>query len=418
MSSTHLCATSAKVVPDAGGGGTSRLDYLDATRAFALVLGVVFHASLSFLPVFMGWAVQDVSTSPLVTLFTTISHTFRMPTFFLLAGYFSRQSLHRRGLGEFVRSRALRIGVPFVAGWFLLRPLLVSGWILGAMSLRGDPDVVAGLVGGFRSLGNLPAGLFTGSHLWFLYYLAMITALVLVVRWGAGVSGLWGEAMARRVDAWVAWLAESPVGPGLLALPTLVALGFMSSWGVDTPDRSLVPHLPVVVIEGSHFVLGWMLNRQPERMARLTRLTVARWLVAGVGIVVVLTLGDIERNPGHAWHAPARWVHAVGYALTLWLLVLLTLGVFRTLCPRPGAWVRYIADSSYWMYLIHLPIVVWLQVAVAEVPLPWFFKLGIITAVTLGVCWVSYDLCVRATWVGWLLNGRRRARVLAPGLGG
>ena len=36
----------------------SRLDYLDATRAFALVLGVAFHASMSFLPFFAGWAVQ------------------------------------------------------------------------------------------------------------------------------------------------------------------------------------------------------------------------------------------------------------------------------------------------------------------------------------------------------------------------
>ena len=32
----------------------SRLDYLDATRAFALVLGIVFHACLSFYVSFHG----------------------------------------------------------------------------------------------------------------------------------------------------------------------------------------------------------------------------------------------------------------------------------------------------------------------------------------------------------------------------
>ena len=42
---------------------STRLHYLDATRAFALLLGIVFHASLSFMPVFIGWAVMDVSTS-------------------------------------------------------------------------------------------------------------------------------------------------------------------------------------------------------------------------------------------------------------------------------------------------------------------------------------------------------------------
>src|SRR5215472_8994714 len=91
----------------------SRLEYLDATRAFALVLGVVFHASLSFMPLFMGWAVQDVSTSPLVAKFMTVSHSFRMETFFLLAGLFSHLTYHRKGAGAFVRSRVLRIVVPY-----------------------------------------------------------------------------------------------------------------------------------------------------------------------------------------------------------------------------------------------------------------------------------------------------------------
>src|SRR5262249_55666699 len=108
----------------------SRLDYLDATRAFALVLGVVFHASLSFMPMYIGWAVQDVSTSPLVSMFMTASHCFRMETFFLLAGFFSRLTFHRKGAAEFVGSRVLRIVVPFVVGWFVLKPLLVSCWIM------------------------------------------------------------------------------------------------------------------------------------------------------------------------------------------------------------------------------------------------------------------------------------------------
>src|SRR5690242_9405563 len=129
-----------------------RLDYLDATRAFALVLGIVFHACLSFVPVFMGWAVQDVSTSPLVAMFMTVSHSFRMEAFFLLAGFFSHLTFHRKGAREFARARVLRIGVPFVLGWFILRPLIVSGWIMGSASLHGRVDVWAGLLGGFQSL--------------------------------------------------------------------------------------------------------------------------------------------------------------------------------------------------------------------------------------------------------------------------
>ena len=392
----------------------SRLDFLDATRAFALVLGIVFHASLSFTPTFMGWAVQDISTSPLVAMFFTVSHSFRMETFFLLAGFFGHVMFHRRGTAEFVRSRAIRIGVPFVAGWFLLRPLLVSGWIMGSASLRGDYHFWPGIRDGFESLKTLPAGIFTGSHLWFLYYLALITAMTLVLRGVMKVSGSWYGAMARRIDGVVAWLANSRLSLPVLVIPTAVTLGFMRFWAVDTPDQTLRPNLPVLLLYGGFFLLGWMFGRQPGAITGFARLTPERWILAGVGIAATILLGGIEQDPGHPHYAAAHVGFAVSYAVTMWSLVSLAIGVFKKLCSESHAWVRYIADSSYWLYLIHLPIVVWLQVAVAEIHLHWALKLAFISTITIALALLSYDLFVRSTWIGWILNGRRRERAMTP----
>ena len=50
----------------------------------------------------------------------------------------------------------------------------------------------------------------------------------------------------------------------------------------------------------------------------------------------------------------------------MWRLVWLTIGLFRHFMSRANGFVRYVADSSYWMYLIHLPIVIWTQVAPAD----------------------------------------------------
>jgi peptidoglycan/LPS O-acetylase OafA/YrhL len=408
---TSSAAVSASV--RSPGADSSRLDYLDATRAFALVLGVVFHASLSFMPVFIGWAVQDVSTSPLIAKFMTISHSFRMEVFFLLAGFFSHLTFHRQGVGEFARSRALRIVVPFVVGWFILRPLLVSGWIMGAASLRGDVDVWAGLRGGFQSLSTLPSGIFRGSHLWFLYYLAMITVLMLAVRRCVTATGSWHVKVVQRADAAVAWLANSRFTVVVLAVPTAATLWFMRLWGMDTPDQSLQPHIPVLAIYAGFFVLGWLLDRQRELISQFTRLTSPRWILAGIGAAAILVLGEVERDPAHSHYVAAHMAYALGYALTMWALVFLTIGIFRKLCLQPNALVRYVADSSYWMYLIHLPLVIWLQVAVAELPLHWSLKLALISATTLMISLLTYDLFVRSTFIGWVLNGRRRNRVLA-----
>ena len=151
-------------------------------------------------------------------------------------------------------------------------------------------------------------------------------------------------------------------------------------------------------------------------LSEITRLTLPRGILAGFGIAAILVLGPIEHDPAHPHYFAAHVAYAMSYALTMWSLTFLTIGMFRKLSARPNAFVRYIADSSYWMYLVHLPVVVWLQVAVAELPLHWSFKLALISMLTIGFSLLTYDLFVRSSFLGSLLNGRRRERVMAPWL--
>ena len=68
---------------------------------------------------------------------------------------------------------------------------------------------------------------------------------------------------------------------------------------------------------------------------------------------------------------------------------------------------RYLADASYWTYLIHLPLVLVAQVLMLDAPLPWWGKLGVVVGGVMAVSLLSYELLVRHTFVGLWLNGRR-----------
>ena len=392
--------------------GTERLHALDAVRAFALLLGVVFHASLSFMPITIGWAVMDLSTSPVVSAFVVVSHSFRMELFFLIGGFFAHLSFHRQGAGRFLRSRAVRLGVPFVVGWFVLWPLIVSAWVMGAASMRGEVDIAAGLVEGFKTFEALPEGLFVRTHLWFLYYLGLITVVALGLRALLGLLPGVFEKVAQRADQLLRGVAQRPFGLLALVLPTIGLLWLMRGWGMDTPDQSLLPHWPVLGIYGGFFALGWMLHRNREQLAPLTRLSWRRGVEVSGAIAGALHFAAVQGDPGHPWHAEYRLAFTISYAIMMWLLVLLTIGLFRKIFDRSRPWVRYVADSSYWMYLIHLPVVAWLQVTVAEWPLHWTLKLAFISLVTVGLALLTYDLIVRSTWIGWILNGHRRPRLL------
>ncbi|ATC65574.1 hypothetical protein CMV30_17360 [Nibricoccus aquaticus] len=392
-----------------------RLHYLDAARAFALLLGVVFHASLSFMPAFIGWAVMDVSTSALVPAFVLMSHAFRMETFFLLAGFFSQLALSRQKLAHFIGSRFLRIGVPFVAGWFILRPLIVSGWVMGRASMSGDYDFGAALHSGFQDIARLPEGLFTGTHLWFLYYLNLITALALMIRVLGQIFRQTFRRFLRFIDhAFSSLISTRACLPGLV-VPTAAALWFMNGWGMDTPDRTLSPHLPALLIYSGFFLAGWLAARREGLLDRFARLTWSRGVITVIAIATTLLLSNVQMNPATPRYELARATFCVSYAAMMWLLVSLTLGVFKKLNAGPIRLTRYLADSAYWIYLVHLPVVVWLQVMAAELPLHGLMKLAGISLITLATGLLTYDLFVRSTALGQLLSGRRSPRVI-PGL--
>jgi peptidoglycan/LPS O-acetylase OafA/YrhL len=386
--------------------------YLDAVRAFALLLGIVFHASLSFVPVFIGWAVMDVSTSSIVGVFLLISHSFRMELFFLIAGFFSHMTFHRKGTGTFIRSRLTRIAIPLVAGWFILRPLIVSSWVMGGESMRGEVNILNGLKTGFESLGQLPTGLLTGTHLWFLYYLLLVTAIALAGRAVLSLAPGIYSLVSRRTDALIAWVASSRLSWLVLSLATAVCLWYMNGWGMDTPDKSLVPRWPVLIVYGGFFALGWLLHRQQRLLERFARLTWGRVATGILAVAVTIVLSSFQNDFGHPRFALIRAGFSLSYALMMWSLVSLSIGLFKRYFDKPGKIVRYIADASYWLYLIHLPVVVWLQIAFAELPFHWLFKLIAISLLTIGFSIILYDLFVRSTLIGKILNGQKRQRVL------
>ena len=96
---------------------------LDALRGFAMLLGIVLHASLSFIPDF-PWLVKDEKQSSGLYLLFAAIHGFRMPLFFILSGFFASMMVQKKGLGFYARHRTKRILLPLVIFPIILGPLI------------------------------------------------------------------------------------------------------------------------------------------------------------------------------------------------------------------------------------------------------------------------------------------------------
>lgn len=380
----------------------TRLHALDAVRAFALLAGIVLHATMSF---FLPIPAMDVSQSTSLGVLFYVIHIFRMTLFFVIAGLFAHKVFHRRGLRAFARDRGRRIVLPMFVGWLILSPLLGVIVVWGLIRTFGAPAEGAPTP---PSMG-LPL-----THLWFLYYLCIFYVSFLALRQlFVAVAGS-NTFLHRAVDKVVAGLTSTVVGPVVFGLP--LAAVFLSSpawaaWlGLPTPDYGLTPQLPAVVGYGGAFALGWMLDRQGELLHSIRR----NGLI-NLGIAVVLTVASLmlvglaptmAPDPfvdSAAWQRP---VYILCYTSAMWFWTFGIIGTALRFLSHPSARWRYLADASYWMYLAHLPVVFFLQVVVAQLPLHWSIKFPFILLVTTALLLLSYHWLVRPTRLGRVLNGK------------
>ena len=374
-----------------------RLHAFDAVRALALLLGVVFHAGFSFIPGMIPglWAMVDSSPSVALSGLLFTLHMFRMSLFFFVSGFFARMLFLRRGARGFWANRSKRILVPLVAGWVILFPALAVVWIWGITKTFGG-NVPAPPA----NLPPPPPGAFPLTHLWFLYYLLVLYVLVVAGR--SVVVALDRNGSVRRtVDAGLRAIVDRGFAAVLLPLPLIVLLVSRPNWiawfGVPTPDQSVIPELASLVGYGTAVALGWLVHRQVDLLAVWGR----QWSVhlAGALISTTACLSMIGLVPAFVPAVPGlrTIVFASCYCLAIWLQTFGIVGLAISRISGRSHIVRYVADASYWIYLVHLPVVAAFQVLAGSVPVHWTLKFPLILIASLTVLFVSYHYLVRPT---------------------
>ena len=95
-------------------------------------------------------------------------------------------------------------------------------------------------------------------------------------------------------------------------------------------------------------------------------------------------------------------------SLFAWLMIFGSIGLFRALLSRENKTMRYISDSSYWLYLAHLPLVILAQWFVKDWQIPALVKFVAITVVVSAILLLTYEYLIRYTIIGSILNGPRK----------
>ncbi|TWT81015.1 Glucans biosynthesis protein C [Planctomycetes bacterium CA13] len=507
----------------------SRRHDLDALRAVAMLLGIVLHATLSFIPGPNVWVVRDTQSSEVFGLFLGAIHGFRMPLFFLLSGFFTMMLFRKRGIKSLLVHRFKRIFLPMMIGLFTIIPAtwIVSAYVnskvnssestsskienadvLMATAMGNSrrieqlldegvdvdttddkgttPLMLAALFGRSEAaellidrganvsaktkkgetvemmlhvnyeltewIGSLldidlareaveqgrieialmlPPGELTGvdlkseaietdpleagmtgllaalyyipvfGHLWFLWFLcwfvigfSVLVPIGKLISWPQLSRGY--SALIAKSRSWVSCLWLIPI--------TMIPQSFMGDQGLGFgPDTSigLLPIPAVFAYYAIFFAFGAIYYDAADDQGQMGR----HWAVTIPFCLLVLF--PIGLSTAQHLEGIGRVTNVFVQVAYAWLLSFGLMGVFGRYFPTKSNTMRYLSDSSYWLYLAHIPLIILVQYWVREYEISSFVKFPLVCLITTGILLVSYHWLVRYTPIGTLLNGKR-----------
>ena len=365
---------------------TSRLFYIDHLRAALVILVVLHHVSLVYGASVEGfYYLEPPFTDPNafrnLLVFALANQAWFMGAFFLLAGYFTPGSFDRKGSGSFLKDKLIRLGIPLILFYFVLNPISRIGWWLMPASMTGITTPLTWQAYP-RLLGLGP--------LWFV-------AMLLIFSLGYAV---WRGLTRNQTSA---ELSES-------ALPSYGRIGILvlALAGVSYLVRIVIPlgesvsefptlaYLPQYL---SFFVVGAVASRRNWMQRIPSSMSVVGFLVAAAAFVFLFPLAfsgqwfSLEITPaldnamgnGH-WQSAvyALWdsIFAVGLCLGL-------IPLFRRFFNGQSWLGSFLSRQSYTVYIIHIPIIVFLAYALRGIQLATLIKFGVVSIIVVPICFAA-----------------------------
>ena len=358
---------------------TSREHFWDALRAFLMLLGIPYHVMLSYRPgqdfiVHSGEGVRGFSAM------AEIIHLFRMPAFFVIAGYFAMLLLARREPRAWLKGRFVRLGLPFLTCIVTLVPAMNLACELS--NLRW-PEALAS----WRS-NLLTSGGYWVRHLWFIVVLLYFSS---AAAWLAGRSAAVRSGhVPARIDGLAArnFVAALLLAGLVIAICEALAVEAFYAAGLATMIPQQILRLDEAIIYAPWFALGCVLVRSRSTMERMCRFSLP---VAAIAIGATALWLQVHANVAPMTE---RFIGTFAALATTQTLV----AGARTLLDKPMPAIRKLTDASFVIYLFHLPLIalfVWLAQPLAVAPL---IKALAIMGLSFGLsyaAWVAIG-CLRA----------------------
>jgi peptidoglycan/LPS O-acetylase OafA/YrhL len=398
MSANSAVPATANPQRTVGSGSVSaqRFVAISYLRAFVTLLVVAHHAALAYHPFgpiappasllaqprwWQAFPILDTQRWTGFALLVSFNDIFFMALMFFLSGLFVWHSLERKGASQFLRDRALRLGLPFLVAAAVVAPLAYY-----PAYLETGGSGIAGFWKQWSALGNWPAG--PAWFVWVLLAFDVIAAGLLMFKsnWGTSIGRLSAGSDRHPIRFFGILVALSAA----VYVPLAVIFNpfAWASFGPFFFQTSRILHYFVYFLVGAG-VGAYGLNRGllalDGKLARRWWLWCLRALFA-FGLAAGLGLAAMTTHIGsRLWETMSD----IGFVISCAASSFAYLALFVRFALKPRKVFDSLSNNAYGMYLVHYAFVSWLQYGLLKSALPAAAKGSLVFLATVVVSWVT-----------------------------
>ncbi len=365
-----------------------RYHYFDYLRAIAMLLGIPLHACLAYGEIEYFWVLKDESHSHLIDQGLNFLRLFRMPLFFAISGFFTALTIDK---GLFLQKRTKRLLYPLLVFFLLIVVPLKLAWLAMEVPDQLYALDIPFLIEHFKESFFAPSSntQFRHSpnwgHLWFLLYLFFLSLLTVPVR------------KIFKID----FKKYSTILILSMSI-TFLSYFLMKSHWVDQPFK-MYPLPSLVIYYGSFYFFGWQLFKFKEQSLSKT---MAHSLLT-VGSLLAILRSNLEVNSHLNFYkiAHSDWQLAVLATVATWSIVIGVIYTFKHHFNKENKSISYFVKGSYFIYLIHLPIIILLQILFNRLDSHWAIEFPLATLGSLFFSVLIYHYFIKGKFIDRFLKG-------------